>query len=383
MASTALLLTGCRPAASSKQAVQEEKAAIATVPPSANKQIYPWSVVPGGVDSPSAMKQATQEDPVVAAHYAGLNPGQFRAGRLPAKRQGYVSYRIRDKIFWTRRMVTLLAGESVLTDGESMVRGRCGNLISSIPQQPVAPESSEPQESVMDAPVSSSQLEAKPPAETAKFYSPNEAGDAKNTPSVLPSPQAEEPLPPVWVAGGNTRPAVGVVGGPAGPGGPGSPSNPTSPVVTPPPINGALTLPPLHPSVPIEIPPPMVLVSLVNTSPLPHVYPPDVLVSNVIRPRPTSTGVPSSPSFYWRPPGDTPPPPGNPPPSTPPSDTAPPSPPPPGGDAPPNENPPLSDPPLGPPPSPPSDIAVPEPGVVLLLMLGLAGIAAGTSRRKT
>src|SRR6188768_472364 len=41
--------------------------------------VYPWSVVSGGVGSPNAMRAAMQEDPVVDAHYAGLNPAFFRA----------------------------------------------------------------------------------------------------------------------------------------------------------------------------------------------------------------------------------------------------------------------------------------------------------------
>ncbi|MFN0105061.1 MAG: PEP-CTERM sorting domain-containing protein [Bryobacteraceae bacterium] len=377
----ALLLTGCRTAGSkakSEPAVKrEERAAVVSTAPLPGKRlVYPWSVVAGGVDSPLAMRQAIQDDPVVESHYAGLNPAKFRAESLSAKRQGYVSYRIRDKVYWTRRLVTLQAGETILSDGRYMIRGRCGNLISSAPQDPVAPEAVEPAEITMDIPVLAAQLMQSPalPSETTvesgKFKNPKQLGDSREMTSVLPSPEAHDPLPPAWVAGGNPRSGGGIAGVPSA--GVGAASNPAT-LSTPAPPGAQATsarTPPVPVSTlsyPVEVAPPLVHIPLLlqlqrpvsPVAPLisaqgwdhrPPVFPP----SRVHFPRP-----------------ENPPPPYNPPPSDPPPAGPPPaSPPPP-------SNPP------GPPGPPPPEVPVPEPAAWVMLALGLGAIAIGAIRRKS
>ena len=54
----------------------------------------------------------------------------------------HVSYRQGDQIFWTNNKVLLRQGETILTDGTTRIRARCGNCIS---EQPLLPTSdSEP-----------------------------------------------------------------------------------------------------------------------------------------------------------------------------------------------------------------------------------------------
>jgi hypothetical protein len=61
----------------------------------------------------------------------------------------YMSYRRDGKIYWTSHKVQLQQGETILTDGNSQVRARCGNCISLEPMQPTAPD--EPQALEFDA----------------------------------------------------------------------------------------------------------------------------------------------------------------------------------------------------------------------------------------
>ncbi len=91
---------------------------------------YRYSIVEGGVHSSIEMRQAIERDSVVAAHYAGLDPSQFRVERLPVRTEAHVSYRIGQEVFWTRKKLVLEAGEKVLTDGTNIIRARCGNRVS-------------------------------------------------------------------------------------------------------------------------------------------------------------------------------------------------------------------------------------------------------------
>jgi hypothetical protein len=61
-----------------------------------------------------------------------------------------VSYRLGDRVFWTRNPVRLAEGEAVLTDGGAIVRARCGNRISDVPGE-TSPD--EPDPLLLDTPV--------------------------------------------------------------------------------------------------------------------------------------------------------------------------------------------------------------------------------------
>ena len=101
------------------------------------RSVYPFSVVRGGVYSEAEVAKALETDPIVAAHYSDVNIQRLHAIRLARARLGYVSYRVGDKIFWSRKQTELDPGEVVLTDGRLKIRARGGNLISDKPRSPV------------------------------------------------------------------------------------------------------------------------------------------------------------------------------------------------------------------------------------------------------
>lgn len=116
-----------------------------------NRPVYKYSVVAGGVRSPHELKWAVEHDPVVAEHYAGFDYDHARVVRLVLARTAYVSYRIGNKVYWTRHRVTLKKGETLLTDGKITARTRCANRVEEVPQQ--ATSQSEPPVAKFDEPV--------------------------------------------------------------------------------------------------------------------------------------------------------------------------------------------------------------------------------------
>jgi len=114
------------------------------------RKVYPYSIVPGGAENVHQAKVA-MTDPAIKAHYAGVDLAQLKEVKLTANLSGYVSYRWGDKIYWTKKTVTLRAGETIFTDGSNIVRGRCLNCYSARPMLPVRP--AEPTEAVLDTPV--------------------------------------------------------------------------------------------------------------------------------------------------------------------------------------------------------------------------------------
>jgi len=116
-----------------------------------DRAVYPYSVVPGGVKDAQELKWAAEHDPVVARHYAGFDYDHARVVRLVLARTAYISYRIGNKVYWTRRRITLKKGETVITDGKMTARTRCANRVEEVPQQ--ATSSSEPPATKFEEPV--------------------------------------------------------------------------------------------------------------------------------------------------------------------------------------------------------------------------------------
>jgi hypothetical protein len=113
--------------------------------------VYPYSVIPGGVRDVAALREAAAHDRAIARHFSNFDFKNARLERLSTPREVYVSYRIRDTIFWTRKRVRLPAGELLLTDGKLAARAKCGNQISDAAKPDVSDE--EPAQDVMDQPV--------------------------------------------------------------------------------------------------------------------------------------------------------------------------------------------------------------------------------------
>jgi hypothetical protein len=100
------------------------------------RTVYPYSVIPGGVHSRDELRDALREDAVAASHHAAVALRDIRAERVTTPRRAYVSYRVGDRIYWTRHMVPLVPGETLLTDGRTTIRARCGNAVSDRPMIP-------------------------------------------------------------------------------------------------------------------------------------------------------------------------------------------------------------------------------------------------------
>ena len=84
------------------------------------------------------LRRAITADPVVAAHYAKLDRSRIRTEIVPRDRFVHVSYRKGNQVFWTKKKVLLRRGETILTDGTTQIRARCGNCISEEPLAPTA-----------------------------------------------------------------------------------------------------------------------------------------------------------------------------------------------------------------------------------------------------
>jgi PEP-CTERM motif len=102
------------------------------------RPVYPYSVVPGGVEDVKELKWVAEHDPIVAAHYAGFDYNRARVVRLALAQTVYLSYRIGNHIYWTRRRVTLHKGETLITDGRMTARTRCANRVEQAPQEQAA-----------------------------------------------------------------------------------------------------------------------------------------------------------------------------------------------------------------------------------------------------
>lgn len=115
------------------------------------RAVYPHSVVPGGVDGADEAMAAADRDPVVAGHYRDVQLSALRPTLADAPRAVHVSYRLGDRIYWTKRKVALQPGELLLTDGLRTIRARCGNCVSDTARGPVSDQ--EPAPEVFDQPV--------------------------------------------------------------------------------------------------------------------------------------------------------------------------------------------------------------------------------------
>jgi hypothetical protein len=99
------------------------------------RKIYRYSVVPGGIYSAAEFDRARRMDAVVAAHYAEFGP-KVSMTKLTKDMYVYVSYRKANHVYWSTKKHKVCEGETVVTDGKNMARGRCGNRLSFVPYHP-------------------------------------------------------------------------------------------------------------------------------------------------------------------------------------------------------------------------------------------------------
>jgi hypothetical protein len=79
------------------------------------------------------LKKAIANDPIVAGHYRGFDLANARVEKLEKPKVAFVSYRMGNDVYWTRKPLVIRAGEKVLTDGVNIARTRCANQLSTMP----------------------------------------------------------------------------------------------------------------------------------------------------------------------------------------------------------------------------------------------------------
>jgi hypothetical protein len=176
------------------------------------RAVFKYSVVPGGVRSQAELAAAAKRDPIVRRHYQGIHLDDVKETHLDHDMQAYVSYRVKDKIYWTQRKLNLHKGELVLTDGKNMVRGRCGNRVSLT--KVIAPPGPEPSDPEFDVTEAHPPAVAAPPVAVASVGKGHAPGVAPILPaavgsSVLPSAVASHSKLPYIIPAALVGGAVG------------------------------------------------------------------------------------------------------------------------------------------------------------------------------
>jgi hypothetical protein len=166
---------------------------------------YPYSIIPGGVYSPTELTNADRDDPVVTAHYADFNVKNAHMVQLSDDRYQYVSYRLRQKVYWTKKKLRIPKGELLLTDGNSWARARCGNRLSNTPHKEVSAE--EPPATALLMPT----MPLGPQMQFAETRAPSELASLPpaNTERLAPVPPPSSAMPPAeWPPLAPTLPAI-------------------------------------------------------------------------------------------------------------------------------------------------------------------------------
>lgn len=115
-------------------------------PSTPRRASYNYSVIPGGVFNEQELTSAIGRDTVVAEHYRGVDPSTMHPENLTADRLAYVSFRQAGRVYWTAHKVRIRSGETILSNGETEIRARCGNGISMTPQGPTSPNEPDPRQ---------------------------------------------------------------------------------------------------------------------------------------------------------------------------------------------------------------------------------------------
>lgn len=90
---------------------------------------FPYSVIHGGAYNPEELRYSIAKDKIVRAHYADFDLDNTRVVTLAEDRYQYVSYRVKNVVYWTQRKIKIPKGEVLLTDGKHFARTRCGNRL--------------------------------------------------------------------------------------------------------------------------------------------------------------------------------------------------------------------------------------------------------------
>lgn len=129
-----------------------------------NRLVYPYSIIPGGIKSLADLKLAIADDPIVARQFQGFNFQKAHLVEVSQPENMFVSYRIGQRVYWTRKKIPLHKGETLVTDGRITARTRCGNRVAAVPMDTGSPL--EPPQEAFDQPYAA--LIAAPDPDPAK-----------------------------------------------------------------------------------------------------------------------------------------------------------------------------------------------------------------------
>lgn len=210
------------------------------------RPIYPYSVIPGGAYSPEELRRSADNDTIVRDHFKDFDLKAARLVTLSNDRYQYVSFRIKNHVYWTHRKLRIPKGEVLLTDGVHFARTRCGNRLCDARQSDTV---ALPSYRMLSLPNFSPQLLAKnqvtlPPGPTLAENTPGpglEFDLPRLAPFVPPTPNLPGPI--------ENWPPVGNVTPPPTPMLPGYPVFPVSPNI---PTN---SVPPTFPPIGTPTPP--------------------------------------------------------------------------------------------------------------------------------
>jgi hypothetical protein len=186
------------------------------------RPVFPYSLVPGGIHSVEELREAIAANPALADNYTGFDISKARVKTVSQDTYLYVSYTRDGQVYWTAKRLKIAKGETVLTDGKRMIRGRCGNFTSETPMVPVSPQLSEdPTDTIMDTPL----------APLPDTDGPIEVASLGPQDVVAPSVSPDTPSRPYGLSGGSLCCSLGSPGswGPSQPGSPGPTSMPEPP----------------------------------------------------------------------------------------------------------------------------------------------------------
>jgi hypothetical protein len=134
------------PAVESRTDVSAARTITVSEPRTPRGPTFNYSVIPGGARNQRELARAINLDPVVADHYRDVDRATMRPVFVRSDRLAYVSYRLHDRVYWTKHRVRIFQGERILTNGQTEIRARCGNCISMSPLLPTSDEEPPPPE---------------------------------------------------------------------------------------------------------------------------------------------------------------------------------------------------------------------------------------------
>jgi hypothetical protein len=125
---------------SENHAVTSADYASPSVARGVSRVVYPYSLIPGGVHDPEELRLVSALDTVVASNFAGFDFQRATVERLKEPKLVYLAYRLGNRVYWTKKKIRLVAGETLITDGKITARTRCANPVSESAQGPYSPK---------------------------------------------------------------------------------------------------------------------------------------------------------------------------------------------------------------------------------------------------